>query len=72
MEAQIECPLCGGEARLVSEPRTVPNAPPGTIAQDEFYRCDPCGEGFYLPGMMDASLRAEAEAATAAREARRS
>ncbi|HEY0153438.1 MAG TPA: hypothetical protein VGB92_15630 [Longimicrobium sp.] len=71
MEARIECPLCGGEAWLVSKARTVPNAPPGTIAQDEFYQCDPCGEGFYLPGMMNASLRAEAEAAKAAREATR-
>ena len=71
MEARIECPLCGGEARLVNEPRAVHNAPPGTIALDEFYRCHPCGEGFYLPGMMDASLRAEAEAARAGREAKR-
>lgn len=43
MENRMECPVCGGEARLVREPRTVPNAPPGTIAQDEFYRCGGCG-----------------------------
>lgn len=62
MENRMECPLCEGAARLVREPRTVPNAPPGTIAQDEFYRCERCGETFYTPGMMDASLRAGAEA----------
>lgn len=66
MENRMECPVCGGEARLVSEPRTVPGAPTGTMAQDEFYRCERCGETFYLPGMMDASLRAEADALRAA------
>ncbi|HLL81093.1 MAG TPA: type II TA system antitoxin MqsA family protein [Longimicrobium sp.] len=66
MENRMDCPVCGGEARLVSEPRTVPHAPPGTSARDEFYRCERCGETFYTPGMMDASLRAEAEAVRAA------
>jgi putative zinc finger/helix-turn-helix YgiT family protein len=40
----------------------VAGAPLGTVAQDDFYRCEQCGETFYTPGMMDASLRAEADA----------
>ncbi|HEY0037068.1 MAG TPA: type II TA system antitoxin MqsA family protein [Longimicrobium sp.] len=66
MDSQVECPICEGTALLVREARTILNAAPGTTAVDEFYRCGACGETFYLPGMMDASLRAGAEAVRAA------
>lgn len=60
-KATVPCAICGGEARLVSEEREVRIGRRATMALDEFYRCADCAEEFYLPGMMDATLRRGAE-----------
>lgn len=52
----IACHLCEGDARLTREERVVPVGRRRATILDVFYRCA-CGEEFYLPGMMDESLR---------------
>jgi putative zinc finger/helix-turn-helix YgiT family protein len=60
-EATIPCALCEGEARLISEERKVRVGQRAVKSLDEFYRCGECGEEFYLPGMMDVTLRRATE-----------
>lgn len=56
------CFNCGGQARFVREPREVTTATHKVTVEDEFYRCDTCGETFYLGGMADESFRRAAAA----------
>ena len=65
-ETTIDCAVCGGAARRVTETRPISMQGQTVSAPDDFYRCDSCGEEFYKPGMMDATLRAGADAARAA------
>ena len=56
MEA-VNCYLCDVPASLVEEPRTSKWGDRPVTYVDRFYRCDRCGETFYLGGMMNESLR---------------
>jgi YgiT-type zinc finger domain-containing protein len=63
MTETIACAVCGGAARRVTETRPISMQGQTVSAPDDFYRCESCGEEFYTPGMMDATLRAGADAA---------
>ncbi len=58
----IDRALCGGAARRVTDTRPISMHGQTVSAPDDFYRCNACGEEFYAPGMMDATLRAGADA----------
>lgn len=60
------CPLCGGRLQSVDEDRDIRIGSRSARVLDEFARCTACGEEFYAPGQMDATLR---RAATALRKA---
>lgn len=53
----LSCHVCDGSARLTREVREVRVGSRAVNVEDEFYRCGNCGEEFYNPGMMDATLR---------------
>lgn len=54
---KTDCGMCGGEALLVAEERTVRVGSRSARVIDEFYRCTACGEELYEPGQMDAVMR---------------
>lgn len=63
MHAQTEtCPLCGGHLRFAEEDRDVRIGRRCARVLDTFTRCTLCGEEFYSPGQMDATLRRAAKA----------
>jgi len=47
--------LCGGEGRLVTEPREITLGHWSVTVDDTFVRCLSCDERWYLPGQMAAS-----------------
>ena len=51
------CYVCGGDAELVSEPRTVTIGKRSVTIEDRFHRCGACGETFYTGDMADETLR---------------
>lgn len=55
------CPLCSGALRSVRERRTVAIGRRRVSIDDQFHRCDRCGNILYAPGEADASLRRAAE-----------
>jgi len=44
--------LCGSEGRTVIRPRKISLSRWSAIVDDEFYRCENCGEEWYAPGQM--------------------
>jgi putative zinc finger/helix-turn-helix YgiT family protein len=50
-----ECPVCGGQAIQVVEPREVKLGRWSAIVDDTFMRCGACGETYYLPDQMHAT-----------------
>ena len=56
------CPTCSGVLTPVSEEREVRVGRRSARVMDEFSRCADCGEAFYAPGQMDATLRRATEA----------
>lgn len=54
---KTECGICGGDAVLSTQDREVFVGKRSAVVEDEFFRCERCGEGFYEPGQMDASMR---------------
>lgn len=53
----VRCPVCAGEARLTHKVRPITILGRSVEVEDEYYRCESCGEEVYRPGMMDAVLR---------------
>jgi putative zinc finger/helix-turn-helix YgiT family protein len=53
----VHCYLCDVPASLVEESRTSKWGDRPVTYVDRFYRCDRCGETFYIGGMMNDSLR---------------
>jgi HTH-type transcriptional regulator/antitoxin MqsA len=51
------CYLCSGSAVSVEEPREVPFGTRSAVIDDRFYRCEECGETFYIGDMGDEALR---------------
>lgn len=45
----IQCPLCGGGARLVTVRHEVTAGRRRVVVDDEYMQCDPCDESFYTP-----------------------
>lgn len=56
------CPLCTEQLEAVVEDREVRIGTRSAQVMDRFLRCSGCGETFYLPGQMDATLRLASEA----------
>jgi HTH-type transcriptional regulator/antitoxin MqsA len=61
MSADEKCLECGAGTRLVREEREIVLGSRHVLIDDEFLRCDNCGEIFYLPGGMEAAQRRAAE-----------
>lgn len=57
----VRCPMCEGSAAPVREEREIRLGRRRTRVVHEFYRCETCGEEFFLPGQMDAVLRRAAD-----------
>lgn len=57
----VRCPMCEGTAAPVREEREIRLGRRRTRAVHEFFRCQRCGEEFFLPGQMDAVLRRAAD-----------
>jgi HTH-type transcriptional regulator / antitoxin MqsA len=53
----VNCYLCDVPASLVEESRTSKWGDRPVTYLDRFYRCDRCGETFYIGGMMNESSR---------------
>ena len=49
MKDLIDCAVCGGGARRVTETRPISMQGQTVSAPDDFYRCESCGEEFYAP-----------------------
>jgi len=56
------CPVCCGVLSAVSEEKEVRIGRRSARVMDDFGRCADCGEAFYAPGQMDATLRRASEA----------
>ena len=56
------CPLCEERLEPATEEREVSIGTRSAHVMDRFLRCSGCGEAFYLPGQMDATLRRASEA----------
>jgi HTH-type transcriptional regulator / antitoxin MqsA len=54
---RTECGVCGGDAGLTTQRREVFVGKRSAVIEDEFFRCERCGEEFYEPGQMDASMK---------------
>lgn len=51
------CPMCDGDARVTTEVRAVTIGTRTVDVEDEFMRCQACGEELYRPDQMDATQR---------------
>ena len=49
------CPMCGGPMQTVIEPRAIKVGRWSATVDDEFMRCESCGEEAYLAGQMRAT-----------------
>jgi HTH-type transcriptional regulator/antitoxin MqsA len=56
------CPTCESRLEPASEERKVRVGARSARVLDRFLRCTGCGEAFYLPGQMDATMRRASEA----------
>ena len=56
------CPACCGVLTPVTEEKEVRVGRRSALVRDHFGRCADCGEAFYAPGQMDATLRRATEA----------
>jgi HTH-type transcriptional regulator/antitoxin MqsA len=50
-----KCPICGGTSKPLIEAREVKVGRWTATVDDEFMRCDSCGDEAYLPGQMQAT-----------------
>jgi HTH-type transcriptional regulator/antitoxin MqsA len=57
MTKVVECHLCGGDARAVSDPMEIVIGQRSARVPAERMRCDECGEEFFLPGQMEAAQK---------------
>lgn len=57
----VRCPMCEATAAPVREEREIRLGRRRTRVVHEFYRCERCGEEFFLPEQMDAVLRRAAD-----------
>lgn len=57
MQDTDTCPLCGGPAHLVDEPRSMRMGDRPVTYMDRFYRCGRCGEEYFNGEMVDESFR---------------
>lgn len=64
----LVCPICGGDAVSVTEPREISYGRRRITVDDEFVRCKDCGERYYVGDQMDATDRKAAEKARLAHE----
>src|SRR5262245_27335397 len=67
MTKNVACPNCDGPAVAVVRPREVAVGRWSAVVDDECIRCTRCGEEFYEPGQLQATLE---KAARAIREKR--
>jgi len=56
------CPVCGGPLNSVSEEKEMRIGQRSARVMDELSRCTDCGEAFYAPGQMDATMRRASDA----------
>jgi HTH-type transcriptional regulator/antitoxin MqsA len=55
MSSHRTCPICGGSSKLVIEAREIKVGRWSATVDDEFMRCEKCGEETYLAGQMKAT-----------------
>jgi HTH-type transcriptional regulator / antitoxin MqsA len=60
------CPICEGSIEEIAEEREVSIGNRTALVLDQFFRCQECGESFYAPGQMDATMRRASDAIRAA------
>jgi len=60
------CPICEGAIEAIAEEREVSIGNRTALVLDQFFRCQECGESFYAPGQMDATMRRASDAIRAA------
>jgi YgiT-type zinc finger domain-containing protein len=62
IEIMLEtCYICQSTAVLVEEPRKVAWGERSIVIEDRFYRCEECGETFYVGEMAEEASRRIAE-----------
>jgi HTH-type transcriptional regulator / antitoxin MqsA len=64
--AMEHCPTCERTIEAMAEEREVSVGNRTALVLDQFFRCQECGESFYAPGQMDATMRRASDAIRAA------